>query len=190
MLSFLGIAVPSTKSPMRSPLAGPWRTRVHFSNQLRSRGSRAKSFRASKTRSELKFPVRKAHLLQPLAGFLAVGGMVRAFEVGALEQEAKDPVGPKWLVKKIVYPTHKAAHRHFLFSKSLMITRTYALDAEPYLGRLPHINPALFNRVFADCVQRTKLTDCKLETLFAETPKLWRKAFYDGVKDWEEEPPD
>ena len=115
--------------------------------------------------------------------------MVKAFRKGAAAQVKKDPKGPKWIVKHVPYPELKANIRHFLYAPSMKISRTYAVDAEPYRGRA-NVSPPLFNRVFADCSQRQKVTDWRIETLEVESPDAWRKSFFDGTKDWENEPPD
>ena len=116
-------------------------------------------------------------------------GMVHAFDAGAQEQAKKDPDGPRWIVQKVLYPERKSTVRHFLYATSLKITRTYAIDAEPHRGQA-NVSPAFFNRVFADSAERVRLSDWKVETLTEEEPDVWRKAYFDGTKDWEEDPPD
>lgn len=121
---------------------------------------------------------------------LDLNGMVRALQAGAQEQKRKDPLGPNWIVKKMLYPETKTAERNFLYGGSLKITRTYALDAEPYTGSLPNASPILFNRVFADSADRVRVSDWSVETVRDDDPQPWRKAFFEGAKDWEQGPPD
>ena len=68
--------------------------------------------------------------------------MVKAFAKGAAAQVKKDPKGPKWIVKHVPYPEQKANIRHFVYAPSMKISRTYAVEAEPYRGRATLVQPS------------------------------------------------
>ncbi|CAE6918052.1 unnamed protein product, partial [Symbiodinium sp. CCMP2456] len=93
----------------------------------------------------------------------SIDDMCKALQQGADRQMKKYPDGPRYIVRKIEYPTNKATLRHFLYADSLKISRTYALEAEPYQGQA-RVQPALWNRVFA--------------------------AFFEGAAEWLQAPPD
>lgn len=117
-----------------------------------------------------------------------VKDIVKALKLGASEQRAKDPAGPQWLIQEINYGERKSQLREFLYADSVKITRTYAMDAEPYKGRA-QLPPIWFNRIFDDCQHRTRVSDWRVEFLKEDNPEQWRQGSVDVTRALEEADP-
>ena len=113
--------------------------------------------------------------------------MVQALAEGARHQQLRDPVGPTWVVQKVVFPRLKSAERRFLYAPSLKITRTYSLEARPCT--VGNFLPRLYNGIFSDNTALTEIHDYRVETVQYPSPEPWRTCFFEGNKPWEGEGP-
>ena len=119
-----------------------------------------------------------------------IDDVVAALKAGAQSKMEKDTDGPRFIVRKIEYPEHKSTLRHFLYANSLKISRTYALEAEPYRGRA-NWPPSLWNTTFADVQRRHRVSDWRVECLdTSDDPVAWRKAYLEGAQEWLAPAPD
>ena len=95
-----------------------------------------------------------------------------------------DPAGPSWCFALVDYG-QKPRNSCRLECSEFQITRTYAMLASP--GRL---EAKLENIVFSDVApQHRTLSYTIVESGHAEGDTEWKRAYVEGVRSWEEPPP-
>ena len=116
---------------------------------------------------------------------LNLSQLVCALQKGASGAMKSNPQGPRWFFKAIDYGEFKKNEQATVTSSDFKITKTYALAIKP--GRN---NPLLYNLVYSDCAMQNPSCFYNIVTERTETLERWKRAYMEGPRSWELEPPD